>query len=36
MVWDKTQKPLRETFDHIDYILNLAMLENGILKFLII
>ena len=33
--WGKTQKPLRETFNHNDYIFNLAMLENGILEFVI-
>ncbi|MBD3359265.1 MAG: restriction endonuclease [Candidatus Buchananbacteria bacterium] len=33
--WQKTQKPLRETFDHNDYIFNLAMLEKGVLEFLI-
>lgn len=30
--WKTTSKPLRETFDHNDYIFNLAMLENGILE----
>ena len=29
--WLKTTKPLRETFNHNDYIFNLAMLEQGIL-----
>ena len=33
--WKTTAKPLRETFDHNDYIFNLAILENGILKFLL-
>jgi len=32
--WQKTQKPLRETFDHNNYIFNLAMLEKGVLEFL--
>ncbi|MBS8122265.1 type II restriction endonuclease [Candidatus Vampirococcus lugosii] len=32
--WQKTQKPLRENFDHNDYIFNLAMLEKGVLEFL--
>lgn len=31
MGWVKTQMPLRETFDHNDYLFNLSMLENGIL-----
>ena len=34
--WKKTQKPLREAFDTIDYILNLAMLEKGILEDIIV
>jgi type II restriction enzyme len=29
--WFTTAKPLRETFNHNDYIFNLAMLEQGIL-----
>ena len=29
--WKSTVKPLRETFNHNDYIFNLNMLENGIL-----
>lgn len=33
--WNSTKKPLRETFDHNDYIFNLTMLEKGILEFLI-
>jgi len=32
--WNSTKKPLRETFDHNDYIFNLAMLEKGVLEFL--
>ena len=32
--WKKTVKPLRETFDHNDYLVNLTMLEKGILGFL--
>ncbi len=32
--WKKTQKPLREAFDTIDYILNLAMLEKGSDEFI--
>jgi type II restriction enzyme len=30
--WKTTSKPLRETFDHNDYIFNLKMLEKGILE----
>lgn len=30
--WRDTVRPLRETFDHNDYLFNLAMLENGILE----
>ena len=30
--WLKTQKPLREYFDKADYLLNLEMLKNGVLK----
>jgi len=30
--WIKTQKPLREYFDKAEYLLNLEMLKNGILK----
>lgn len=33
--WLKTQRPLRETFDHNDYLLSLSMLEKGILEKLI-
>jgi len=29
--WESTQRPLRETFDHNDYIFNLNMLEHGAL-----
>jgi len=31
MGWKTTQKPLRATFDHNDYLVNLTMLEKGIL-----
>lgn len=34
--WRNTQGPLRETFDAIDYILNLDMLEKNILEELIV
>lgn len=30
--WKTTSKPLRETFDHNDYLFSLSMLENGILN----
>lgn len=30
--WRKTQKPLEETFNEIDYILNLEMIEQGLLE----
>lgn len=33
--WNKTQNSLKETFDETDYILNLDMLENGILEEII-
>lgn len=33
--WRTTKKPLRETFDHNEYLFNLDMLEKGILDFLI-
>ncbi len=33
--WKGTAKPLRETFDHNDYLLTLGMLERGILEFLL-
>ncbi|MFP4514818.1 MAG: type II restriction endonuclease [Parcubacteria group bacterium] len=32
--WKTTAKPLRETFNHNDYLFNLSMLENNILNFL--
>jgi type II restriction enzyme len=32
--WKSTARPLRETFDHNEYIFNLAMLERGILDFI--
>lgn len=35
MGWKITTKPLRETFNHNDYLFNLAMLEKGILEFLL-
>jgi len=34
--WHSTEKPLREYFDKSDYLLNLEMLRNGILKQIII
>jgi len=30
--WKSTLKPLREYFDKADYLLNLEMLRNGVLK----
>jgi type II restriction enzyme len=33
--WEKTTKPLRETFNHNEYIFNLTMLEKGVLEFLL-
>jgi len=33
--WASTTRPLRETFDHIEYIFNLNMLEKGILDFIL-
>ena len=33
--WEGTSKPLRETFEHNDYLFNLSMLEKGILNFLL-
>jgi len=33
--WKVTSKPLRETFDNNDFVLNLSMLEKDILNFLI-
>ena len=33
--WKSTARPLRETYNHTDYIISLAMLEKGILEYLI-
>ena len=33
--WKTAAKPLRETFNHNDYVFNLSMLEKGILEFLL-
>lgn len=33
--WKKTSPPLRETFNHNDYLLNLSMIEAGILEEII-
>jgi type II restriction enzyme len=33
--WETTRKPLKESFDKIDYILNLKMLEKGVLEEII-
>jgi type II restriction enzyme len=35
MGWEGTHKPLREAFDKLDYIVNLNMLEKGILDEII-
>ena len=34
--WETTLKPLKEAFDKIDYILNLSMIENGILEEILV
>lgn len=34
--WKTTSRPLRETFDHNDYLLNLNMLEKGLLEEIIL
>lgn len=33
--WNSTQKPLREAFDKLDYILNIKMVYDGVLKDII-
>lgn len=33
--WHSTKRPLEETFNHIDFILNLSMIEKGILEDLV-
>ena len=33
--WKNTARPLRETFDHNDYLITLSMLEKGALEFLL-
>ena len=33
--WETVKKLLQETFEHNDYLFNLAMLEEGILEFLL-
>jgi type II restriction enzyme len=33
--WENTVRPLRETFDHNDFMFNLSMLEKGILEFIL-
>ena len=33
--WQKTQRPLRDTFNTTDYILNIAMVQKGILEELL-
>ena len=34
--WKKTSRPLEETFNHIEYLLNLKMLTNGLLEDIIV
>ena len=34
--WKKTHRPLRETFDHTDFVLNLSMIEAGIFEDIIV
>lgn len=34
--WNSTKLPLLETFNHIDYILNLDMVLKGILEDIIV
>ncbi len=33
--WQKTQRPLRDTFDTTDYILNIDMVQKGVLEYLL-
>lgn len=33
--WQKTKRPLRETFDHNDYVFSLSMIENNILEYIL-
>ncbi len=30
--WLTAKRPLRETFDHIDYVMNIDMIKQGLLK----
>lgn len=30
--WKSTLKPLREAFDHLEYVLNLKMITSGVLE----
>jgi type II restriction enzyme len=32
MGWNTALRPLKETFNNNDYVINLSMLKNGILK----
>ena len=34
--WQSTSRPLEETFNHIEYLLNLKMLTNGLLEDIIV
>ena len=33
--WKTTIRPLEEAFNHIDFVLNLALVENGVLEHII-
>lgn len=33
--WQKTQRPLRDTFNTTDYILNIATVQKGVLEELL-
>lgn len=33
--WQSTKRPLRDTFDNTDYIINLDMIQKGILEELL-
>jgi type II restriction enzyme len=33
--WQKTTRPLREAFENNDYIFNLYMLENEVLRYIV-
>ena len=33
--WKTTMRPLEEAFNHIDYVLNLSMVESGVLEYIV-